>query len=244
VKLVKRGAFALMLLSFVATARCYHTDFASAVGGLPVVGAMVVPPPKTPAYIEAIGRPAPVDALPDPQVETWWPANPEDATSTLSQARTWLVAAQTPAGWAALCGAASRAVGAERTVEPVQLAGLACSDEPTVTRLQLFAVLVLRLDPETQLYLAGAPGSSRADIESTLAQIRVECTAGYASRALFVPAVGVACALPDAPGAGRDGDAVAFLQDVVDTYQALAETIVELSPKTAAEPTFFGAAGG
>ncbi len=240
-KLVKRGAFALLLLSFVATARCYQTDFAAAVGGLPVVGAMVIPPPTTPAYIESIGTPTPLDAMPDPGVETWWPENPEDVQSTRSQARTWLVAASTPSGWAALCGAATRAVGADRAVEPVQLAGLACSDDPSVTRLQLFAVLVLRLDPETQLYLDGAAGSSRADIESTLAQIRVECGAGYASRAVFVPAVLGACGLPGSPKAPARGGAVGLFPEVVDTYRALAEAVVEASPKTAPEPAFFGA---
>lgn len=238
-KLVKRGAFALLLLSFAATARCYNADIPSAVASVPFVGPMIIPPDAPPAYVEAIGTPAPVEDLPASEVGTWWPEEPDDARSTFSGMRTWLVAANTTSGWAALCGAATREVGGDREKAEVQLAGLACSADPSVTRLQQFAALVLRLDPETQLFLSGAPGSSRADIESTLAQIRVECSVGYASRALPVPAVAAACALPDSSNALAQGDTVAFLQEVVDAYHALAEEVVAQSPETAPEPAFF-----
>src|SRR5690606_24725010 len=136
---------------------------------------IVVPADPVPGYVASIGTPAPLEPLSDPGVETWWPEDPEEASSTLQDARHWLVAGQTRAGWAELCGAASEAVGAERDPATPQLSALACSANPAVTRLQQFAILVLRLDPESQLFLAGAPGSSRADFESTLAQIRVEC---------------------------------------------------------------------
>jgi hypothetical protein len=49
--------------------------------------------------------------------------------------------------------------------------------------------------------------------------------------------------LPDSPNAAPGGDTVAFLQEVVDAYLGLAETVVEQSPKTAGEPAFFGATG-
>lgn len=235
-KLVKRGAFALLLLAFAGTARCYHTDFAAAVGGVPIVGAIVVPPAQAPAYIEAIGTPAPLEPLAEPGVETWWPEDPEEL-STLRDGRNWLVAGQNHAGWTALCGSAGDAAGGDRDPASPLVSALGCSDDPSVTRLQQFAILVLRIDPELQRYLGGVPGSSRAEFESTLAQVRVECTAGYASRAIGTASVATACALPDSWATG--GDATALLDLARAAYLGLATDIATLDPTVDDAPSFF-----
>ena len=236
-KLVKRGAFALLLLSFIGTARCYHTDFAAAVGGVPFVGPIVVPPDPTPEYVAAIGTPAPLEPLAEPNVETWWPEDTEETASTLRDARAWLVAGQNAAGWTELCAAAGDAAGAERDASAPNVSALGCSDDPSVTRLQQFAILVLRLDPELQRYLGGVPGSSQAEFEATLAQVRVECVAGYASRVIRTEAVAAACALPDAWGAG--GDAAALLETVRAVYTRLATEVASLDPTVDDAPSFF-----
>lgn len=236
-KLVKRAAFALLLLSFIGTARCYHTDFAAAVGGMPFVGPMVIPPDPTPEYVAAIGTPAPLSTLAEPNVETWWPENPEENPSTLRHAREWLVAGQNPAGWTQLCAAAGDAVGAERDLAAPNRSALGCSNDPSVTRLQQFAILVLRLDPELQRYLGGAPGSSHAEFEATLAQVRVECGAGYASRVIGTEPVAAACALPDVWALGTD--ATALLESVRAAYGGLATEIATLDPTIDDVPSFF-----
>ena len=41
---ISKGLWALVLLAFLGTARCYNADLAGAVGGLPIVGAIVQPP--------------------------------------------------------------------------------------------------------------------------------------------------------------------------------------------------------
>lgn len=236
-KLVKRGAFALLLLSFIGTARCYHTDFAAAVGGVPFVGPIVVPPDPTPAYVAAIGTPAPLEPLAEPGVETWWPEDAAETPSTLRDARAWLVAGQNAAGWAELCAAAGDAAGTERDPASPNLSALGCSDDPSVTRMQQFAILVLRLDPELQRYLGGVPGSSQAEFEATLAQVRVECAAGYASRVVGTEAVAAACALPDAWAV--EGIAALLLDAVRTAYAGLATEIATLDPTVDDAPSFF-----
>lgn len=195
---------------------------------------MIVPPDAAPAYVETIGTPAPIEVLPELTVETWWPDDPESTASTLRNAREWLVAAQTQSGWTALCTAATAAAGSERSLEAPELGALACSDDATVTRLQLFAALVLRLVPETQGYLDGSPGSSKTDFESTLAQIRVECTAGFASRMAATAEVAAACALP---GAGLTP--TGLVEQSAGVYRGLATRIATMDPTVDSGPVFF-----
>jgi len=238
---VKKGLWALVLLAFLGSARCYNADLANAFGGLPIVGPMVVPPEKTPAYIDAIGTPV-APALPETDLATFFPveapADSYDATRW-GQIAEFVTIAGTPSGWALTCKAASDAAGADRAASPL-MGALACSSDPTVTQFQHFAAHVLGAQASLALWIKGAPNGTLAAVQGRQAELRVFCTTGVVARQGAENAVWAeACA--GALDAGYlSGDGPATFEALDAAYAAAAAEIARLDPETDQEPGYFG----
>lgn len=230
----------VLALLFLSTARCYTADLAAGVGAVPFVGPILVPPPGEPAYVQAIGTPAPVE-LPESEVEGWFPA--EESPDGIERGD-WegmalaAAAARTPEGWKELCGRASAATGQDRAAKPLPGA-LACSDDPTVTAAQRLAVQLLDLWGTLGLLFVGAPGSSVSAVQARQAELRVVC-AGVPPGAFPAGVVEDVCAR--ALDAGYlAGDARGTLASVKEAYAALAAAIAARDPTTETEPGTFDA---
>lgn len=240
---VKKALFAFILLAFLGTARCYNADLASAFGALPVVGPMVQPPPETPAYVRAIGTPAPA-ALPETDLATWFPA---EAPADPYNAKLWkeidlfLTHAQTQAGWTEACKKVSAAAGSERAANP-KLGALACSSDPTVTQLQQFAGHVLATQAAVALWMKGELNGSTGAIQGRQAELRVLCTASVVARqGAPETAWSQACAkVMDA--SYLKGDGPATFTALGDAYQLVAAELAKLDPEIDPEPGYFGPA--
>jgi hypothetical protein len=239
---LKKGLFGLVLLSLVGTARLHNADFASALGGLPIVGPLVQPTPAPPAYIEAIGTPAAV-TLPEADYAAWFPAEaPVDpyAVAVWKQVDAFVPVAGTKAGWAEACKAVGAVAGSDRTANP-RLAALACSSDPTVTQMQQFALHVLGAQASVALWIKGEPNGSVGAIQGRQAELRVFCSAEVIARQG-----------PDSPwteacdraldAAYLAGDGPATFEALGEAYLAAAAEIARLDPEVDTEPGYFGAA--
>ncbi|MBK9341488.1 MAG: hypothetical protein IPN07_00275 [Dehalococcoidia bacterium] len=154
--MISKGLWALVLVAFLGTARCYNADLAGAVGGLPIVGAIVQPPQAPPEYVKAIGTPAPA-VLPETDYATWFPAEaPTDPYSTTvwKAVLQFVSATGTRAGWAEACKAVSTAAGTDRAANP-RLGAIACSGDATVTEMQQFALHLLGAQASVALWIKG-----------------------------------------------------------------------------------------
>ena len=239
--MVKKALWALVLVSFLGTARCYNADLASAFGGLPVVGPMVQPPEKAPEYVKAIGTPA-VPSLPEADYATWFPAEaPEDPYSLTvwKQIDAFVPAAGTKSGWALACKAISEAAGADRAANP-KLAALACSDDPTVTEMQQFALHVLGAQATVALWIKGEWNGSTGAIQARQAELRVLCTTSVIGRQGPESPWPAACEQA-LDAAYLQGDGPATFEALAAAYAAAADELARLDPETAAEPAYFGA---
>ncbi len=243
------GKFAILAVALVllSTARCYNADYESALGGVPLVGALINPPEPVPVYIDAIGKAA-ANTLPESDPKTWFGlAGATDASAGARDAydvarwrdvATIAEVAGTQAGWAEVCKKVSTAAGAERTAEP-KLGAMACSANGTVTALQRAAVGLLAMQAQVALYLRGVPGASVAAIGARQGELRVVCDTDVIGR-LGGPGTpyGEACA----KALEMDylaGDAKATFAALDAAYAALAAEIAALDPKTADEPGYF-----
>lgn len=238
------GKFALLgvagLLCLMAP--LYSADFAGALGGLPVVGAMVSPPPPTPKYANSIGKAAPA-SLPESDMKKWF-APAADGSTEPYVVETWQAIAAFAAnagtrdGWAEACKKATAAAGADRAAEPL-LGALACSTDGTVTALQRFAVHVLAMRAQTALFLRGVPGASLAAIQARQGELRLDCAVDLVGR-LGGPAAafGQACAKA-LQTAYLAADAPATFTTLGEAYATVATEIAKRDPKTAPEPSYF-----
>ncbi|MGH2633162.1 MAG: hypothetical protein ACRDG3_07115 [Tepidiformaceae bacterium] len=233
--------FALVLVMFLGTARCYNADFAGAAAGLPLVGAMVAPPPTTPAYVKVIGTPA-ADKLPTADLSKWFPANATDPYDPVMWAsvRDVLAFAGTQAGFTEVCKLASTAAGANRTAHP-EVGAIACSADPSVTGEQPFAIDLLDVRAELALWVKGAPGSSVQAIGALQGEIAVLC-GGDAVARNGGPASPFAQACAKAADTSYlKGDAKTTFTALGDASTLIAGDIATKDPKVAATPAFFGA---
>ncbi len=240
--MVKKALFALILVSFLGTARCYNADLASAFGGLPIVGPMVQPPAPVPAYIRTIGTPAPA-TLPESDYGTWFPAEaPADpyAAATWKQIDLFVPVAASVAGWAEGCKAISGVAGTDRTAEP-KLGALACSSDPTVTQMQQFALHLLGAQANVALWMKGELNASLGAIQARQAELRVSCATGVVGRQGAASPWAAICA--QALDAGYlAGDGPATFAALGEAYLAAATEIARLDPEIDPEPGYFGAA--
>jgi hypothetical protein len=238
---VKKGLFALVLLAFIGTARCYNADLASAFGGLPIVGPIVQPTQPVPAYVKAIGTPAPA-TLPEADYATWFPAEaPEDPYSavTWKQVDLFVPIASSTAGWAEACKAVNAIAGTGRAANP-KLGALACSADATVTQMQQFAIQVLWTQASIALWMKGELNGSVSAIQARQGEIRVSCATGVVARqGADSPWAEVCAKALDA--AYLSGDGPASFAALAEAYLAAATEIARLDPEIDGEPGYFGA---
>lgn len=242
--MLKKGLWALVLLSFFGTARCYNADLADALGGLPIVGPMVQPTQPPPAYIETIGTPAPA-TLPEADYAAWFPAEaPADpyAVTVWKQVSQFAPIAGTKAGWTEACKAVSAAAGADRAANP-RLAALACSSDPTVTQMQQFALHVLGAQASVALWIKGEPDGSVAAIQGRQAELRVFCATGVVGRQGPETPWAEACAKA-LDAAYATGDGATTFAALGEAYLLAATEIAVLDPDVDQEPGYFGSASG
>lgn len=239
--MVKKALWALVLLSFLGTARCYNADLASALGGVPVLGPIVQPPAKTPDYVKSIGTPAAV-TIPESDLATFFPA---EAPADPYDAKRWkdiagfLSAASTNAGWVESCKKAAAIAGSDRASSPL-IGALACSSDATVTQMQQFAAHVLAIQASVALWMKGELNGSTGAIHARQAEVRVVCATGVVSRqGPASPWVDVCAKALDASFTSGDGPATFSALEAA--YAAAAAEIARLDPEIDAEPGFFGA---
>ena len=231
----------LVVISLFGTVRCYNTDLAGALGGLPVVGPMVQPTQPPPAYVEAIGTPAP-STLPEADLAAWFPA---EAPTDPYSAQLWreidlfVTISGTNAGWAETCKKASEAAGASREANP-KLAALACSSDPTVTQMQQFAAQALGAQAAVALWMKGELNGSLGAIHARQAELRVVCTAGVVARQGPGSTWSEACTKA-LDSAFTLGDGPATFTAIGEAFALAAAEIARLDPEVDAEPGYFGA---
>ena len=235
-----KAVFALILVMFLGTARCYNADFAGTAAGLPIVGAMVQPQATTPAYVKAIGTAAPA-RLPAADLSKWFPANATDPYDPVmwQSVRDVLAFTGTQDGFTQVCKLATTAAGANRTAHP-GVGALACSADPSVTGEQPFAVKLLQARAELALWVKGAPGSSVHAIGGVQGEIAVLCGGDAIARnGGATSPFGQACAKA-ADTAYLNGDAKTTFTALGDAFTLIAGDIAAKDPKVAAQPAFFG----
>ncbi len=236
---ISKGLWALVLLAFLGTARCYNADLAGAVGGLPIVGAIVQPPQAPPEYVKAIGTPAPA-VLPETDYATWFPA---EAPTDPYSAAVWKAVLQfvsatgTRAGWAEACKAVSTVAGSDRAANP-RLGAIACSGDATVTEMQQFALHLLGAQASVALWIKGEPNGSTGAIQARQAEVRVLCATGVVSRQGAAAPWAEACAKAK-DAAYLAGDGPATFDALAGAYLLAASEIARLDPEIDAEPGTF-----
>ncbi|MCC6381508.1 MAG: hypothetical protein IT304_03320 [Dehalococcoidia bacterium] len=236
-------AIVLVLLALMGSARCYGADPKEVVAGLPVVGAIVSPPPAMPAYVASIGKEAP-PALPEADPKQWFASDAKDALAPArwQEVASFLAAAGTRAGWTEVCKKVSAAAGGERAANP-PLGALACSADASVTAMQSLAVEVLAARAAVALWLRGAPGSSVAAIGGHQGEIRLLCATGLAAREGATEGPMQQACSRALETAYLEGDGPATFAALGEAYGALAGEIAQRDPKVAPEPAFFDTRG-
>ncbi|MEO8541531.1 MAG: hypothetical protein ABI577_17445 [bacterium] len=239
--MLKKGLFALVLLAFLGTAKCQNADLAAALGGVPIVGAMIQPPATTPAYLKAVGTPAP-SALPESDLTTWFPA---EAPTDPYNAKLWgdinlfTTIAQTQLGWTEACKKVDTVAGTDRAASP-KLGALACSSDPTVTQFQQFAVQLLGTQANLALWMKGELSGSTSAIHARQAELRVFCTTSVVARQ-GLPETPWSQACSKAMDASYlSGDGPASFTALGDAYALVATEIAKLDPEIDPEPGYFG----
>jgi len=240
---VKKALFALILVAFLGTARCYHADLGAAFGSAPIVGPMVQPPETAPDYLKAVGTPAPV-TLPEADVATWFPAEPPAdpySPATWQGIQAFATVAQTPDGWIAACKKVAETAGTDRTANP-KLGALACSADPTVTQFQRFAVQVLGAQASLALWIKGDAGSSLAAVQARQAELRVTCATSVVGRQGPATTPWAEACTKALDASYLSGDPPATFTALAAAYELAANEIAKLDPAIATEPAFAGAA--
>jgi hypothetical protein len=138
------------------------------------------------ASAQVMGTPAAV-ALPAADPASWFAAAVAEASSDPTDPAKWAAvrqfaaAASTVGGWAEACKKAGASAGTDRKAKP-ELGALACSEDPTVTTLQRFALQLLAAEADVALWLHGVSGSDDGGVAGRLAEIRHSCENELPSR--------------------------------------------------------------
>lgn len=237
---IKKALFGLILLSFVGTARCYNADFASALGGLPIVGPMVVPPSPVPEYLKAIGTPA-AATLPEAKYDTWFPAEAAEdpySVDTWQQVQKFVAIAGSKAGWAEGCKAVGAVAGSDRTAN-ARLGALACSSDATVTQMQQFAIHLLGTQASVALWIKGEPNGSTGAIQARQAELRILCTTSVIARQGPEATWAEACT-KSTDANYLTGNGPATFAAIGEAYSLVADELARLDPEIDQEPGYFG----
>lgn len=210
--------------------------------------AFVFPPNQAapPDYVDSIGNTAPVDT-PDANYETWFAAgNAEDAgaerdpldIATWQEVAAVAAVANTETGWAEVCDAAGDALALDRVDEPL-LGALGCSDDPSVTRVQQFAVQILDTQAHLALWIRGAPGFSLASVQARQGEVRLQCAVDVVAREGGEGSpYAEACALA-LDTAYLSGGGLTTFEALAAAYALVAGEIAARDPAVDAEPAFF-----
>lgn len=241
--MLRKLPWVVLALAFLATARCFTADPTVGVAAIPVVGPMIVPA-TTPAYLAAIGTPAPIE-LPETDPNGWFAEGDEQAPDLAGwQAMAAAAAAaRTPAGWAAFCAKVAAAVnelapGSEAARREAPLLGaLACSADPSTTLVQRLALDLFELRAVVMLWSLGAPNGTVAAIQSRQAGLRLTC-AGLPVGVIDPAAVRTACA-EALDTSYLAGDAAKTRAAVEAAYAAVAAAIAERDPAVQDAPATF-----
>jgi hypothetical protein len=251
------GTLGVLLLGLAALSMA---DFS---GGIPFIAPKAAP--TTPAYVEAIGTPAPVE-LPEVDMSTWFVEPPapaeegepaageaDEATAEAElavdaydptrwqQVAAFLEHVRTQAGWAEGCAVATSAAGADRTASPL-VGALACSDVASVTLVQQFAAAVLGAQAEVALWIRGVPGYGPAGLEARQGAIRLMCAVDVIAREGGEGSTyAEACALA-LDAAYRTGDGPATFDALGAAYALAAADIAARDATTDAEPGYYAVA--
>jgi hypothetical protein len=242
---IKKALFGLVLLSFVTTARCYNADFATALGGLPIVGPIVVPTQPVPEYVKAIGTPAPA-TLPESDYETWYAteeaAEGADPMSVeiWKQIQAFAPIASSKAGWAEACKAISGVAGTDRAANS-RLGALACSDDATVTQMQQFALHLLGAQASVALWVKGEPNGSTGAIQARQAELRVLCATSVIARQGPEATTWTEACDKAMDASYIAGDGPSTFAALGEAYQLVADELARLDPEIDQEPGYFGA---
>lgn len=232
------GVLAVAML-LLLVARCSTADFAGALEDVPVVGAMIQPPPTPAKYVSSIGTPA-ASPLPETDLATWFVAGAKDPydPTTWQAIDRFLATARTKDGWTAACKKAGEAAGADRAAKP-ELGALACSKDGAVTGIQRFAVRVLQARAATALYVKGAPGSAIAAIQAYQGEVRLACAVDTVARQGGPESTfGKACARA-LDTSYLAGNPQATFTALGEAYTLAASEIAKLAPTVDAEPGWF-----
>ncbi|MBI5948263.1 MAG: hypothetical protein HY875_09005 [Chloroflexi bacterium] len=226
--------FAAVAGLFLLT-RCYTEGAPAIVDQFIPSGAVAAPAPD----VSTIGTPA-ATALPETDLTTWFAADATDpyAPTTWSAVSAYMAEAGTRAGWSEVCKQASDAAGGDRAANPA-LGAIACSDDPSVTLVQRFAVGLLAMRAEVALFIRAVPGHSIPGISGRQGELRVMCGfEAVASQGGADSVYGQACASA-METAYLAGDPAATFITLATAYDAIAAEIATRSPKTAPEPAWF-----
>ncbi len=233
----------MVAAALLLSARCYNADLGGTLSGLPVVGAMVAPPPSIPSYVTALGTSAAVQ-LPDTDPAKWFTADPAadpyDAAKWTAVSQ-FLANAGDQAGWTQVCKKVAAAAGADRGAKP-DIGALACSADPSVTRLQQLAVQVLETQAAVALWIKGAPGGSLGAIQGRQGEIRLLCGVDTAARQGADSPFLQACAKALDASYATANDSKTTFTALGEAYTLVAAEIAKRDPKVAQEPGYFGAA--
>ncbi|MBA4180773.1 MAG: hypothetical protein C0506_09315 [Anaerolinea sp.] len=231
-----------VILALLTTARCYDTDLAASLAGMPIVGPMVEPPTTPPAYVATIGTPA-ASALPEADFATWFPTDPAaDAynPAVWKAIQGYMAHAKTQSGWAEVCKKVGAAAGGDRSANSA-LGALACSSDGTVTEFQQFSAQVLATRAALALWVKGAPGGTIGAIQGRQGEIRVLCATSVLARQGPASAWPAACAKA-LDVAYLSGDGATTFAALAEAYTIAAAEIAKLDPTVDPEPGYFAEA--
>ncbi len=204
--------------------------------------ALVFPPDKqiVPAYVEDIGK-APGVNLPEADYKAWFAPDVERDpldVATWTEVASFAAEARSEAGWAEACAAAGRAVTLGRVDEPL-LGALGCSEDPSVTRVQQFALQLLDTQAHIALWIRGAPGFAIANVQARQGEVRLQCAVEVVAReGGEASPYAAACALA-MDIAYLSGDGMATFEALGEAFALVADEIARRSPEIDPEPAFF-----
>jgi hypothetical protein len=208
--------------------------------------ALVFPPDSqpVPAYVEDIGT-APGVNLPQADYKAWFaPGDEFDEERDPLDVATWqevaafAAEARSEAGWSAACAAAGGVVTLDRVDEPL-LGALGCSDDPSVTRVQQFALQLLDTQAHLALWIRGAPGFAIANVQARQGEVRLQCAVEVVAReGGEASPYAAACALA-MDIAYLSGDGKATFEALGEAYALVAAEIARRAPGIDPQPASF-----
>jgi hypothetical protein len=139
-----------------------------------------------------------------------------------------------------VCKKAGEAAGADRSAGP-KLGALACSDDPTVTQFQQFAVHLLAAQASLALWMKGDVSASLSAIQGRQSELRVLCETSIVARQGAADTPWSQACTKAVDASYLSGDGPATFTALGDAYGLVAEEIAKLDATIDAQPGYFGA---